>query len=63
MQWDFYWGLWHVSFLEQDCRTPLPLKLKFLDPEKIRRSETWPGMTLPSERVSLNRVVLGMIPW
>ena len=27
---------WHVSFLEHDCRTPLPLKLTFADPDKIR---------------------------
>lgn len=36
MQWDFYRGMWHVSFLEQDCRTPLPRKFKFQEPEKIR---------------------------
>jgi hypothetical protein len=27
---------WHVQFLEQDCRTPLPRKFTFRDPEKIR---------------------------
>jgi hypothetical protein len=31
MQWDLYAGVWHVSFLEGDCRTPLPLKLTFQD--------------------------------
>jgi hypothetical protein len=27
---------WSVQFLEQDCRTPLPRKFNFRDPEKIR---------------------------
>jgi len=27
---------WHVSFLEADCRTSLPLKLTFADADKIR---------------------------
>jgi hypothetical protein len=27
---------WYVQFLEQDCRTPLPRKFNFRDPEKIR---------------------------
>jgi hypothetical protein len=36
---------WHVQFLESDLKTPLPLKLTFSDPEKIReqarRGEAW----------------------
>lgn len=27
---------WHISFLEGDCRTSLPLKLTFADADKIR---------------------------
>lgn len=26
---------WHISFLEADCKTSLPLTLTFADPEKI----------------------------
>jgi hypothetical protein len=36
MQWDLYRSLRHVSFLEQDFKTPLSLKLRFKEPEKIR---------------------------
>ena len=36
---------WQVQFLEADLRTPLPKKLTFNDPEKIRelarRGEAW----------------------
>jgi hypothetical protein len=36
---------WYVQFLEADARTPLPRKLTFKDPEKIRelarRGEAW----------------------
>jgi hypothetical protein len=36
---------WYVQFLEADLKTPLPLKLTFADPEKIRelarRGEAW----------------------
>jgi len=36
---------WQVSFLEADAKTPLPRKLNFSDPEKIRelarRGEAW----------------------
>jgi hypothetical protein len=36
---------WQVQFLEADLRTPLPRKLTFTDPDKIRelarRGETW----------------------
>ena len=36
---------WNVQFLEADARTPLPRKLTFKDPEKIRelarRGEAW----------------------
>ena len=36
---------WYVQFLESDLKTPLPRKLTFTDPEKIRelarRGEAW----------------------
>jgi hypothetical protein len=36
---------WYVQFLEADLKTPLPRKLNFTDPEKIkelaRRGEAW----------------------
>ena len=36
---------WQVQFLEADLKTPLPRKLTFTDPEKIRelarRGEAW----------------------
>jgi hypothetical protein len=36
---------WQVQFLEPDLKTPLPRKLTFTDPEKIRelarRGEAW----------------------
>jgi hypothetical protein len=36
---------WYVQFLEADLKTPLPRKLTFTDPEKIRelarRGEAW----------------------
>jgi hypothetical protein len=32
----FLRGAWHISFLEADCKTVLPLHLTFRDPEKIR---------------------------
>jgi hypothetical protein len=36
---------WYVQFLEVDLKTPLPRKLTFADPEKIRelarRGEAW----------------------
>jgi hypothetical protein len=36
---------WYVQFLEADLKTPLPRKLTFSDPEKIRelarRGEAW----------------------
>ena len=38
-------GTWFCQFLEADARTPLPHKLNFADPEKIRevarRGEAW----------------------
>ena len=38
-------GGWQVQFLEADLKTPLPRKLTFTDPEKIRelarRGEAW----------------------
>jgi hypothetical protein len=36
---------WYIQFLEADLKTPLPRKLTFTDPEKIRelarRGEAW----------------------
>jgi hypothetical protein len=36
---------WNVQFLEEDCRTPLPRRFTFADPEKVRElakfGETW----------------------
>jgi hypothetical protein len=36
---------WHIQFLESDLKMPLPRKLTFADPEKIRelarRGEAW----------------------
>jgi hypothetical protein len=41
----FFRSGWYVQFLEADLRTPLPRKLMFSDPEKIRqiarRGEAW----------------------
>jgi hypothetical protein len=41
----FFRGGWQVQFLEADLRTPLPRKLTFTDPDKIRelarRGEAW----------------------
>lgn len=38
-------GGWQVQFTEADLKTPLPRKLTFIDPEKIRelarRGEAW----------------------
>jgi hypothetical protein len=33
---------WHVSFMEEDCRTSLPLQLTFAMPDKIiEMQERW----------------------
>jgi hypothetical protein len=41
----FFRSGWQVQFLEADLRTPLPKKLTFTDPDKIRelarRGEAW----------------------
>jgi hypothetical protein len=41
----FFRHRWQVQFLEADLRTPLPKKLTFTDPDKIRelarRGEAW----------------------
>jgi hypothetical protein len=41
----FFRSGWQVQFLESDLRTPLPRKLTFNDPDKIRelarRGEAW----------------------
>ena len=38
-------GAWEVQFLESDLKSPLPRRLTFTDPEKIRelarRGEAW----------------------
>jgi hypothetical protein len=38
-------GRWQVQFLEADLKTPLPRRLTFYEPEKIRelarRGEAW----------------------
>jgi len=43
-------GGWQVQFLEADLRTPLPRKVTFSDPEKIRelarRGEAWARLSL-----------------
>jgi hypothetical protein len=41
----FFRKAWQVQFLEADLKTPLPRKLTFADPDKIRelarRGEAW----------------------
>jgi hypothetical protein len=32
----FFRSVWQVQFLEADLKTPLPRKLTFTDPDKIR---------------------------
>jgi hypothetical protein len=45
MTFMLYHGSWFCQFLEADAKTPLPRKLNFADPEKIRelarRGEAW----------------------
>ena len=36
MTFMLYRGSWFCQFLESDAKTPLPRKLNFADPEKIR---------------------------
>jgi hypothetical protein len=44
---------WHVSFLESDCRTPLPVKLTFQDANKIRIMYERFGSELLEDRQAL----------
>jgi hypothetical protein len=39
-------GGWQVQFLEADLKTPLPRKLTFADPDKIRNSRSDGTVTL-----------------
>jgi hypothetical protein len=49
---------WRVSFLGQDCRTPLPLKLVFRDPEKIRElARRGEAMGTSENRMMLNQAI------
>jgi hypothetical protein len=36
LNFQFYQDTWRDAFLEADCKTSLPLKLHFKDPDKIR---------------------------
>jgi hypothetical protein len=49
-------GGWEVQFMEADLKTPLPRKLTFSDPEKIRelarRGEAW-GMSEARQMLEL----------
>jgi len=44
---------WHVSFLEPDCKTALPVKLTFAAEEKIRDLHHRFGSPLLEDRQSL----------
>ena len=44
---------WHISFLEEDCRTCLPVKLTFANPEKIRVMHQRFGSPLLEDRHAL----------
>ena len=44
---------WHVSFLEPDCQTSLPLKLTFATPDKIRAIFDQCGSGILEERQGL----------
>ena len=44
---------WHVSFLEPDCRTVLPLRLTFATPDKIRTMQERFGSQLTEDRQAL----------
>ena len=45
---------WHISFLEEDCRTSLPLKLTFANPDKILEMyERWGANRLLEDRAAV----------
>jgi hypothetical protein len=44
---------WHISFLEEDCRTSLPVKLTFAAPDKIRIMQQRFGNALLEDRHAL----------
>ena len=44
---------WHISFLEADCQTCLPLKLTFATPDKIRTMFEHCGSGILEERQGL----------
>jgi hypothetical protein len=46
-------GGWHISFLEKDCRTVLPLKLTFAKEDKIRNMYDRCGSPLLEDKQAL----------
>ena len=46
-------GGWHISFLEKDCRTVLPLKLTFAKEDKIRTMHDRCGSRLLEDKQAL----------
>jgi hypothetical protein len=45
---------WHIGFLEEDCRTSLPLKLTFEHPDKILEMyERWGANRLLEDRAAV----------
>ena len=45
---------WHISFLEEDCRTSLPLKLTFAYADKIMEMyERWGTSRLLEDRAAV----------
>ena len=46
-------GGWHISFLEKDCRTVLPLKLTFAKEDKIRAMHDQCGSLLLEDKQAL----------
>jgi hypothetical protein len=44
---------WHVSFLEPDCQTALPVRLTFQSPDKIRSMQERFGSHLLEDRQAL----------
>jgi hypothetical protein len=48
---------WHVSFLEEDCKTSLPLKLTFATPDKLRTMHQRFGAHLLEDRQGLEHAI------
>jgi hypothetical protein len=46
-------GGWHISFLEKDCQTVLPLKLTFANEDKIRAMHDRCGSQLLEDKQAL----------